>query len=97
VHAAHSGTRRDSPNIYGAPAVHDAAATPGFRDAQMLVRDADDDVEFVLITYWESMDTTKAFTGDDIEVARPYPGDEVFELQSDNSISHYAVAENFPR
>ncbi|MEJ2632290.1 MAG: hypothetical protein P8011_06760 [Acidihalobacter sp.] len=43
---------------------HDAAATPGFRDAQMLVRDADD---------------------------------EVFELQPDNSISHYAMAENFPR
>lgn len=41
--------------------VHDATATPGFLGAQILVRDIGDNVEFTLITYWDSLAAITAF------------------------------------
>ena len=75
--------------------VHDAAATPGFRGAQILVRGLGSAVEFTLITYWDSFDSIKVFAGDDIGVARLYPGDEIYELAPDDFVLHYDVVENF--
>jgi heme-degrading monooxygenase HmoA len=75
--------------------VHDAATTPGFRGAQILVRDHGSAVEFTLITYWDSFDSIKAFAGDDIDVARLYPGDGAYALEPDDFVLHYEVVENF--
>jgi heme-degrading monooxygenase HmoA len=39
----------------------------GFRGAHILRRDAADDVEFVIVTMFESLDAVRAFAGDDYE------------------------------
>lgn len=75
--------------------VRDAAATPGFRGAQIFTRAVGERAEFTLITYWESLDAIRAFAGDDIGTARLYPGDEAYELEPDAFVLHYEVIENF--
>jgi heme-degrading monooxygenase HmoA len=75
--------------------VHDAARTPGFRGAQILVRDIGKRGEFTLITYWDSIGAIKAFAGDDMDVARLYPGDEAYALEPDDFVLHYEVVENY--
>lgn len=74
--------------------VHDASATPGFRGARILVRGIGSEAEFTLITHWDSFDSIKAFAGDDIGVARLYPGDEAYALEPDDFVLHYEVVEN---
>lgn len=75
--------------------VHDAAGTPGFRGAQILVRDIGECGEFTLITYWDSIGAIEAFAGEDTDVARLYEGDERYELEPDHFVLHYEVVENF--
>jgi antibiotic biosynthesis monooxygenase (ABM) superfamily enzyme len=41
---------------------------PGFRSAEVLRRDEDDEVAFVTLTRFDSLDDVKAFAGDDYEV-----------------------------
>ena len=74
--------------------VKDSSATLGFKGAQIFTRDLDDQVEVTLISYWDSLDSIKAFSGDDIGVARLYPDDYKFELEPDNFVTHYEVVEN---
>src|SRR6478735_2023973 len=44
------------------PGIHRVA---GYRDAYLLRRDAGDEVEFVTITLFDSLDAVRAFAGDD--------------------------------
>lgn len=75
--------------------IDETSATPGFRGAQVLVRDVEgtDAVEFVLTTYWDSLDSITAFAGRDIGLARLYPGDEAYELEPDDYVTHFEVVE----
>ena len=81
--------------------IDETTATPGFQGAQVLARDMPkedkedmvDMVEIALITYWDGLESIKAFAGDDIDVARLYPGDERYELDPDDFVTHYAVVD----
>jgi heme-degrading monooxygenase HmoA len=66
----------------------------GFIGAQILNREFDDEVEIVFITYWESLECIKAFSGEDISVAKLYPEDSKYELKPDLQVTHYQVVEN---
>ena len=44
-----------------------------------------------MITYWDSLESIKAFSGDDISKAKLYPEDDKFELDPDTFVSHYEV------
>jgi heme-degrading monooxygenase HmoA len=46
------------------PGIHRVA---GFRGAMVLRREAEDEVEFVVITMFDSLDAVRAFAGDDYE------------------------------
>jgi heme-degrading monooxygenase HmoA len=48
------------------PGIH---RVEGYRGAQLLRRGAGDEVEFVTITVFDSVDAVRAFAGDDHEVA----------------------------
>jgi heme-degrading monooxygenase HmoA len=41
----------------------------GFRGVYLLRRDAGDEIEFVTVTLWDSLDAVREFAGDDYEVA----------------------------
>ncbi|PFG52668.1 hypothetical protein ATG98_1729 [Marinobacter sp. LV10R520-4] len=74
--------------------IKDASSTPGFRGAQIFRRTLAHKVELTLITYWEKLQSIKAFAGNDISQARLYPEDEVYELEPDFSVQHYEVIEH---
>lgn len=74
--------------------IKDSSATPGFRGAQIFRRSLTGKVELTLITYWDKLDSIKAFAGNDISQARLYPEDEVYELEPDLSVQHYEVIEH---
>jgi len=65
------------------------AATPGNQGVQMWRRVEGDRAEFVVVSYWDSRDSIRAFAGDDIEVARFYPEDEEYLVERDLHCTHY--------
>ena len=57
-----------------------------------LLRNIENDVaRFVLISLWESLNSIRAFAGDEIERARYYPEDSDYLLELEPAVAHYAV------
>lgn len=69
--------------------------TSGNRGVRVLRRVYDEEVEFLIITLWDSWDAIKAFAGKDYEKAVYYPEDKKFLLQLDPHVLHYEVLEEF--
>jgi heme-degrading monooxygenase HmoA len=67
------------------------AATPGNRLALMLRRDAGEKTEFVMVTVWDSLESIKAFAGEEPERAVFYPEDDRFLIERYDSAAHYHV------
>ena len=68
--------------------------TAGNRGAWILRRpDGDDRVEFVTLSFWDSLEAIRGFAGDDIERAVLYPEDERYLLASEDTVVHYEVAD----
>jgi heme-degrading monooxygenase HmoA len=67
------------------------AGVPGFRGGYVARRDVDSEVEFLVITLFESLDAVRSFAGDDYEV--PVIGPEAARLLSrhDDRAAHYEV------
>jgi heme-degrading monooxygenase HmoA len=65
--------------------------TPGNHGVWMLRRDVDDRTEFVMFTLWDSLDSVKAFAGENYENAVFYPEDERFLIERDLGAAHFAV------
>lgn len=72
------------------------AETPGNRGVYMLRRSLDDKVEFVMFTFWDSLDAVKAFAGDDPETAVFYPEDDRFLVEREERSTHFEVARYLP-
>jgi heme-degrading monooxygenase HmoA len=62
---------------------------PGHRGAQVLRRKG----EFVVITFWESMDAIRRFAGEDPERAVVEPEARAVLAESDDFVRHYEVME----
>lgn len=66
--------------------------TPGNRGAQMWTRDLGDGrTEVVTLSWWESLDSIRAFASDDIDAAVFYPEDDRFLVARDTRVFHYEV------
>jgi heme-degrading monooxygenase HmoA len=66
--------------------------TPGNRGAQMLTRDLGDGrTEVVTLSWWDSLDSIRAFAGDDITAAKYYPEDDDFLIAHEDTVTHYEV------
>ena len=72
--------------------IADYAGTPGNHGVEVLMRTAGDRTEFTLITYWDSIESVKAFAGDPPEVARFYPEDDDYLVDRDLEATHHEVA-----
>jgi heme-degrading monooxygenase HmoA len=63
----------------------------GFLGAMLLRREAEGDLEMLVITRWASLDAIKSFAGEDYERAVVEPG-AVAALESfDETVTHYEV------
>lgn len=68
----------------------DYRATPGNRGAAIAVRDLDSErTEVITLSWWDSLDSIRAFAGDDIELARYYPMDDQYLLERPRTVQHY--------
>ncbi len=69
--------------------IPDYRATPGNLGVSVLRRTEGDEVHFLLITFWESMEAIRAFAGEEPERARYYPEDERYLLELEPFVTHY--------
>jgi heme-degrading monooxygenase HmoA len=69
--------------------------TPGNLGAVLLRRPVDDAsgaaTEFLVVSFWDSMDAVKRFAGPTPETAVFYPEDDAFLVRRDLSVDHYEV------
>ena len=66
---------------------------PGFIGAQLARRDFEGEVEFLVLTRWQSMDTIRAFAGTEVEKAVVEPGAAAALVEFDERVRHYEVVE----
>ena len=71
--------------------MHEYRTTPGNRGAWILRRRQGDRVEFVTLSFWDSMDAVPAFAGDDPERAVFYPDDDRFLVEREETVEHYEL------
>jgi heme-degrading monooxygenase HmoA len=64
-------------------------ATAGNLGAWVLRRPDGDRTEFVTLSFWESLDAVKAFSGEDVAKAVFYPEDDRFLVGRETSVTHF--------
>jgi ribosomal protein S18 acetylase RimI-like enzyme len=70
------------------------ATLAGYIDAEILQRKLETGVEFLIISYWQSLESIKAFAGENVELAVVPPNVEAMMLSYDKTASHYEVYED---
>jgi heme-degrading monooxygenase HmoA len=68
-----------------------AARVPGFRGGYVTRREVDGEVEFLVMTLFESLEAVRAFAGDDYEVPVIEPEAARLLSRSDDRAAHYEV------
>jgi len=76
-----------------ATGIADYRATPGNRGAQILARVDFEVAHVITLSFWDSIESIRAFAGDDVTRARYYPQDEKFLLDFPERAEHFDVLE----
>lgn len=72
--------------------LEDYAKTPGNLGFQMLLRElGDGETEVTTLSWWESMDSIRAFAGATPELARYYPEDDRYLVHRPLHVEHHQV------
>lgn len=66
---------------------------PGFVSASILRRAVPDGVEFLIVTTWESIESIRAFAGDDVETAVVPAVAQAMMVRFDQTVNHFDVVE----
>ena len=66
-------------------------AIPGNLGADLFTRSRDGVTEFIVISYWRSLDDIKAYAGADIEKTHNLPRDAEFLLELEPNVRHFTV------
>lgn len=75
-------------------AIPDYRSTEGNRGAYALRREHQDRAEFLMLTFWESRESIKAFAGDDISAAKYYDFDAEVLLEMNPHVDHFEIYDN---
>jgi heme-degrading monooxygenase HmoA len=93
-------TRREDSDAYveylQATGIPEYRSTPGNLSAYILRRDDGDRTEFVALSFWDSLDSIKAFSGEPVDRAVFYPEDDRFLVDRETTVSHFEVIEARP-
>ena len=65
--------------------------TPGFLEARLLARDEGPATEFVVLTFWESMEAVRSFAGADSGQAVVAPEAAALLEEYESRVRHYTV------
>ena len=63
----------------------------GFKTSYLLRRDAGDEVEFITIILWESLDAIRAFAGQDYEISIVPEERRQYLSRHDDKAQHYEI------
>lgn len=66
----------------------------GFQGVQLMRQDSAEAVEFIVLTFWESMDAVRKFAGEDAEVAVVAPAAKLLFREYDPKVKHFEVVLN---
>lgn len=69
----------------------DYRVTPGNRGAHLLTRIQGDVGHVITLSFWDDVESIRAFAGDDVTRARYYSQDERFLLDFPERVEHYDV------
>jgi heme-degrading monooxygenase HmoA len=72
--------------------LNDYQKIPGNRGVYLLTRDLGDQVEFLTMTFWDSIEAVKGFAGEDYMRSRYYPEDEKFLTVFNPLVEHFEIA-----
>ena len=64
---------------------------PGNLGADVLTRSRDGVTEFIVISYWRSLDDIKAYAGADIEKTHNLPRDPEFLIDMEPNVRHFTI------
>jgi heme-degrading monooxygenase HmoA len=70
----------------------EAHSIPGYRGARVLRRDVGDEVEFMTITHFDSLDAIRAFAGEELDRAHIAPEARQLLSRWDDQVSHFEIA-----
>jgi len=63
----------------------------GFQGVHLMREDTADAVEFIVLTFWESMDAIRKFAGEAAEVAVVAPAAQSLFREYDSTVKHFAA------
>jgi heme-degrading monooxygenase HmoA len=66
-------------------------AIPGNLGVDLFTRSRDGVTEFIVISYWRSLDDIKAYAGADIEKTHNLPRDPEFLIEMEPNVRHFTV------
>ena len=72
------------------------ASIPGHRGAYLLTHEGPNEVEFLAVTLWDSLDSIKAFAGEDCENAVVEPQARAVLSHFETFAKHYEIAGSAP-
>ena len=75
-----------------ATGLKDYTTTKGNLGTYVLTRQVGRNTEFLLLSFWRSMDDITAFAGEEVEKAVYYPEDKEFLLDMVPTVDHYEIA-----
>ena len=64
---------------------------PGHRHTITMRRVHEDRAEFVVTSFWDSLDAIRAFAGTDVERAVFYPEDDRYLVEREDRVAHFDV------
>lgn len=67
---------------------------PGHEGGEVLARETEAGIEFLVLTRWESLDSIRAFAGDEPDRAVVEAQARAVLSEFDNTVSHYALVDD---
>jgi heme-degrading monooxygenase HmoA len=86
------GVERYCENHFATTVLPQLRALQGFLSARVLVRSVADGTEVVVATVWDSIDSVKAFAGEDYDAAVVEPVVRDLLDRYDDRVTHFTVA-----
>jgi heme-degrading monooxygenase HmoA len=75
----------------------DYGDVPGNRGWLLLRRPVPEAVEFMFVSFWDSMEALEVYTGGDPQRPKYYPEDRAALLELPDAVEHYSVVDLQPR
>jgi len=71
--------------------IADYRSSKGNRGVMVFQRQEEDVTHFLLLTFWDSLESIRKFAGDEIRKARYYPQDSDYLLELEPYVVHYKI------